>query len=49
MTKEQIQSLTTRQLWAIVRSTHPMTERFCCELAWAKEELQRRGADRVGM
>lgn len=43
MSKEQIVSLTTDDLWAIVRSTNPMTERFANELTWAKAELRRRG------
>lgn len=48
MTKEQIQMLSDEALWAIVRSTHPLTERFCNELTWAKAELRRRGHDTVG-
>lgn len=44
LTKEQIVSLPTDRLWAIVRSTNSMTERFCNELTWAKAELKRRGA-----
>jgi hypothetical protein len=43
LTREQIQALTTRELWAIVRSTNGMTERFANELTWAKAELRRRG------
>ena len=43
MTKEAIQSLNTRALWAILRSTNAMTERFANELTWAKAELRRRG------
>lgn len=43
MTKEQIISLETCSLWAILRSTSAMTERFCNELTWAKAELRRRG------
>lgn len=42
-TKEQIVSLTTDDLWAILRSTNPLTERFANELTWAKAELRRRG------
>jgi hypothetical protein len=49
MTPEAIQCLPTKTLWAIVRSTHPLTERFCNELTWAKAELKRRGADMVGL
>lgn len=43
MTKEQIVSLDTKSLWAILRSTNSMTERFCNELTYAKAELRRRG------
>jgi hypothetical protein len=43
MTREQIQALPTRALWAIVRSTHAMSERFANQLTWAKAELMRRG------
>ena len=43
MNKEQIQSLPSENLWAIVRSTNSMTEKFANELTWAKEELTRRG------
>lgn len=43
MTREQIQCLETRSLWAILRSTNAMTERFANELTWAKTELRRRG------
>lgn len=49
MSKEQIITLPTKTLWAIVRSTNAMTERFCNELTWAKAELRRRGCDTVGM
>lgn len=42
MTKEAIQSLPNKSLWAILRSTSAMTERFCNELTWAKAELKRR-------
>lgn len=42
-TREQIQSLPTDQLWAILRSTNSMTEQFCNELTWTKTELRRRG------
>lgn len=41
--KNEIVVLPTEDLWAIVRSTNPMTERFCNELCWAKNELRRRG------
>jgi hypothetical protein len=47
--REQIATLETSALWAILRSTNPMTERFANELTWAKAELIRRGASRVGM
>jgi len=43
MTREQILCLPNRDLWAIVRSTSPATERFANELTWAKAELMRRG------
>jgi hypothetical protein len=43
MCKEDIQALPTRTLWAILRSTNAMTERFCNELTWAKAELRRCG------
>lgn len=43
MTKEAIQSLETAKLWAILRSTNAMTEKFANELTWAKAELRRRG------
>lgn len=41
MTKEQIVSLPTRELRAIVRSTSP-SGRFWLELVWAKDELARK-------
>lgn len=43
MSKDQIVSLNTDDLWAIIRSTNAMTERFANELTWAKAELRRRG------
>lgn len=43
MNREQIVSLDTDVLWAILRSTHAMTERFANELTWTKAELRRRG------
>lgn len=43
MTKDQIVSLDTDSLWAIVRSTNAMTAKFANELTWAKAELRRRG------
>lgn len=43
MTKTEITALSTRQLWAILRSTNAMTVRFANELTWAKAELRRRG------
>jgi hypothetical protein len=43
MSREQISSLPTRSLWAILRSTNALTEKFCNELTWAKAELRRRG------
>lgn len=43
MTKESITALGTPALWAILRSTNSMTERFMNELTWAKAELSRRG------
>jgi hypothetical protein len=43
MTREQIETLPTPDLWAILRSTNPLTERFANELTWAKAELMRRG------
>ena len=43
LSKQQVQTLTTRELWAIIRSTNSMTERFANELTWAKAELRRRG------
>jgi hypothetical protein len=43
MTREQIISLPTAELWSILRSTRALTERFCNELTWAKAELSRRG------
>jgi len=43
MSKDQIVALDTKSLWAILRSTNAMTERFANELTWAKEELRRRG------
>jgi hypothetical protein len=43
MLKEQITCLPTTRLWAILRSTNALTERFCNELCWAKQELRRRG------
>jgi hypothetical protein len=43
MTKDAIVSLETGRLWAILRSTSPLTERFANELTWAKAELMRRG------
>lgn len=48
MAKDQIVALSTKQLWAILRSTNSMTQRFANELTWAKAELRRRGADTVG-
>ena len=42
MTREAIQCLPTKNLLAILRSTNPMSERFCNELTWAKAELKRR-------
>jgi len=42
MTKEQVVTLTTDDLWAIVNSTNPATTMFASELKWAKEELDRR-------
>lgn len=41
--KEDIQSLPTYSLWAILRSTNAMIERFANQLTWAKAELRRRG------
>ncbi len=46
--KTRIVSLPTAGLWAILRSTSPLSERFCNELTWAKAELRRRGEDMVG-
>lgn len=43
MTKQQIVSLTTKELWAILRSTNALSEKFANELTWTKEELRRRG------
>lgn len=43
LTRAQINGLSTDELWAIVRSTKALSERFCNELTWAKEELRRRG------
>lgn len=43
--RDEIASLTTEDLLAIVRSTNPATEKFRDELAWAKAELARRRAD----
>lgn len=43
LTREQIVAFETETLWAIVRSTNAMTERFANELTWAKAELRRRG------
>lgn len=42
-TRDQIKTCPTNDLWAIVRSTESMTERFANKLTWAKEELKRRG------
>lgn len=42
MTREQITSLPSKSLWAILRSTNAMTKRFANELTWAKAELKRR-------
>lgn len=47
--RERIITLSTPDLWAIVRSTNPLTERFASELSWAKGELRRRGEDTVGL
>jgi len=41
MTRIEIQTLPTRTLTAIVRSTSP-TGRFWLQLVWAKDELERR-------
>jgi hypothetical protein len=41
--KDRIACLTTRELWAILRSTNSLSERFCYQLTWAKVELRRRG------
>jgi hypothetical protein len=41
--KARIVALDTKSLWAILRSTNAMTERFASELTWAKAELRRRG------
>ncbi len=41
MTKQQIQSLETKQLKAIINSTNP-TGKFAAEVVWAKEELEKR-------
>lgn len=43
MTREQIASLRTDQLWAILRSTNSMTVKFADELTWTRAELRRRG------
>lgn len=43
LSKQAVVTLTTEELWAIVRSTNSMTERFANELTWAKAELRRRG------
>lgn len=40
-TKAEIQSLTTRELIAIVRSTNPRGSLYL-ELSWAREALERR-------
>lgn len=42
MTQQQIVSLRTRELQAIVNSTRSDTSMFANELAWAKDELRRR-------
>ena len=41
MTKDQIDALPSRQLWAIVHSTSRLGA-YWQQLVWAREELQRR-------
>jgi hypothetical protein len=41
--KERIVSMPTESLWAILRSTNSLSERFANELSYAKQELRRRG------
>lgn len=41
--REQIVSMETDDLWAILRSTNHMSEMFANQLCWAKAELRRRG------
>ena len=43
ITHQDIVSMETPALWAILRSTNSLTERFCNQLTWAKSELRRRG------
>lgn len=40
--RAEIQALQDRELFAILRSTNPLSERFANELTWAKAELRRR-------
>jgi hypothetical protein len=41
--REAIVTLQDHELWAILRSTNALSEKFCNELTWAKDELRRRG------
>ena len=43
LTRDQVHALSTKELWAIVRSTNAMSTRFANELTWAKEALRARG------
>jgi len=45
MTKDQIATLPTAELRAVVRSTNP-TGRYWLELQWARDELARRAEAR---
>lgn len=47
MTKDQVLSLDSKTLAAIIASTDPDTEKFALELVWAKDELIRRRTERV--
>jgi hypothetical protein len=43
MTKDQIQAMTTKDLWAVLCATNAHTEHNCNVLCWARAELRRRG------
>lgn len=48
-TRDEIEALPTRSLWAILRAPNKINELFCNQLTWAKAELRRRGFSPVGL